>query len=67
MKSNIIEFSSNVTNKSQLATSTIFRRDRTIIQNIKRFWIVFARDNIYPYLYNENESHYNLIKERRGL
>lgn len=48
-------------------TGTIFRKDRSLKNNIKRFFIVFCRDNIFPYLSSQEDSKYYLIKDRRGI
>lgn len=69
---NLSDFKRNTISKENeipegYTTGTIFRRDRTIIQNLKRLWIVICRDTIAPILYQVEDSKYYLIKDRRGI
>lgn len=73
-ESNVIDFSdysTKIKEKDYVAegytTGKIWRQDRSLKNNIKRFFITLCRDNIYPYLYNSEDSHYDLIRDRRGI
>ena len=73
-KSNVVDISDyrkNFEEKDYVpegyTTGRIWRKDRSIRNNIKRFFITLCRDNIYPYLYNGEDSHYDLIKDRRDI
>lgn len=65
MKNSIVEICNGKVNI--LTTGRIFRRDRTFLQNLKRLSIIICRDTIYKYIYNNDDSKYDLIRDRRYL